>query len=105
MKTSTVLGLVKAHLRDGGYMQSHERYVCYALEWLYYHAKTIGDVDRTRVKRMVRHHLEGSRPLEQWLDLNHCIMTTNTPSYKKRIMATRKAWLDHLIEHYRKQGD
>lgn len=105
MKTSTVLSLVKEHLRDGGYMQSHERYICYALEWLYYDAKTIGDRDRTRVRKLIRSHLDGLFSLEFWLSHVHGIDVTNTPRYKKRIMATRKAWLDHLIEHYRKQGD
>ena len=105
MKTSEVLRRVREHLRDGGHMYWHERYICHTLEWLYYDAKTIGDRDRTRVKKLIRNHLDGARSLEHWLDLNHCIEITNTPRYKKRIMATRKAWLDHLIEHYKAKGD
>lgn len=105
MKTSTVLRKVRAHLRDGGYMEKHERYVCYAVEWFYYVDKSIGDRDRTRVKKLIRGHLEGSQSLEVWLDNVHGIGITNTPSYQRKIMATRKAWLTHLIEHYAAKGD
>jgi hypothetical protein len=28
-----------------------------------------------------------------------------TPAYNKKIMTTRKAWLDHLIEFYSTKGD
>ena len=42
MKTSEVLRRVREHLRDGGYMRSHERYICYAIEALYFIDKTIG---------------------------------------------------------------
>jgi len=105
MKTSEVFRKVKALLRDEGYMQKHERYICYALEALYYHKKTIGDRDRTRCKKIVMKLLHPAHSLEHWLDMNHRKEITNTPRYQKRIMATRKAWLDHLITHYEAQGD
>ena len=105
MKTSTVLRKVRAHLRDGGHMMHHERYSCYALGWLYFVGKTIGDRDRTRVKKLLQNHLEGCVSLEDWLQRNKWIEMTNTPYYKRKIMATRKAWLTHLIEHYEAKGD
>lgn len=104
MKTSEVFRKVKAHLLNEGYMMSHERYICYALNELYMRAK-IGDLDRTRCKRFIRAHLDNCASLEAWLCEKHDIPVTNTPRYKKRIMATRKAWLDHLITHYETKGD
>ena len=104
MKTSEVLRRVRDALRDGGHMMVFERYGCYALNWLYLHRK-IGDRDRTKGKRVLRKHLDGSQSLEAWLYAHHGICTTNTVAYKKKIMATRKAWLTHLIEFYSSKGD
>ena len=104
MKTSEVFRKVKAHLRDEGHMHNHERYICFALHRLYL-LHSIGDRDRTRVQRLVRAHLDGCQSLEHWLEVYHRKEITNTPRYKKRIMATRKAWLDHLITHYETKGD
>ena len=105
MKTSIVLRKVKDHLRDEGFMVFHERYICYAIGWLYYVDASIGDRDRTRVKKLVLTHLEGSPSLERWLERHHGIEMTNTTDYKRKVMATRKAWLDHLIQHYEAKGD
>lgn len=105
MKTSEVFRRVKAHLLDEGFMYPHERYICYTIEHLYYQKKTIGDRDRTRCKRIIMELLAPARSFEQWLDMHHRKDITNTTRYKKRIMATRKAWLDHLITHYETQGD
>ena len=106
MKTSEVLRRVRRQLSNGtGILYSHQRYVCFALEYLYYDAKVIGDRDRTRVKKLLQNHLEGCVSLEDWLQRNKWIEMTNTPYYKRKIMATRKAWLTHLIEHYEAKGD
>jgi hypothetical protein len=105
MKTSEVLRRVREHLGDEGWMWAHERYTCYALDFLYFKARVIGDKDRTRVKRLVRQHLGDAPSLEIWLVDNHGVKFTNTHAYIKKIMATRKAWLTHLIEHYSHKGD
>ena len=105
MKTSEVFRRVREHLGDEGYLYSHERYICYALHYLYFIKKTIGDRDRTRCRKYIRLHLDGCASLEHWLYQNHRIQSTNTPRYQKKIMATRKAWLTHLIEHYANKGD
>jgi hypothetical protein len=49
--------------------------------------------------------LNGAASLEEWLYAHHGIRCTNTAHYKRKIMATRKAWLTHLIEHYENKGD
>ena len=104
MKTSEVLRRVRVHLVDDGSGMAHHRYICYALSELYLRGY-IGDRDRTRVARMIRNHLDGAQTLEEWLVANHAIACEDTPEYKIKIMTTRKAWLDHLIEHYSTQGD
>ena len=104
MKTSEALAHVRDHLRDGGYMVAHERWGCYAAEFLYKRGD-IGDRDRTRVKRVLRKHLDVRPSLESWLEYKHGIAITNTYAYTSKIMTTRKAWLTHLIEHYESKGD
>lgn len=104
MKTSEVLRRVRIHLVDDGGGMAHQRYICYALSELYLRGY-IGDRDRTRVKRMIRNQLDGAQSLEEWLIANHNIACTNTRKYKTKIMTTRKAWLDHLIEFYSTKGD
>ena len=105
MKTSEALRRVRDHLRDGGYMVAHERWGCYAAEHLYLRGQ-IGDRDRTKVKRVLRKHLDGYSSLEAWLEYNHGIPVAHcTPAKLKKIMATRKAWLTHLIEHYEAKGE
>jgi hypothetical protein len=105
MKTSEVFRQVHDHLLDEGYMYTHERYICYAIEFLYYKAKTIGDRDRTRCKKIIYNLLGDSGSLEAWLYDNHKIQNTLTPRYIKKVMVTRKAWLTHLINHYQSKGD
>lgn len=105
MKTSEVFRQVREHLRDEGYMYTHERYICYAIGYLYFRAKTIGDRDRTRCQKIVRDLLGDSKSLEAWLWTEHGIVNRMTPAYNKKIMATRKAWLTHLISFYEKKGD
>ena len=104
MKTSEALRRVREHLKDGGYMIVHERYGCYAAEHLYLRGK-IGDRDRTKVKKVLRKHLEGFSSLESWLEYNHGVPFNYTPARLKKVMTTRKAWLDHLIEFYSTKGD
>lgn len=104
MKTSEVFRRVRKHLHDGGNMAVHQRYICFALRQLYQNGM-IGDVDRTRCRRLIYVHLGNQPSLEAWLYNKHGVTLTRTPSYNKKIMATRKAWLTHLIEHYEAQGD
>lgn len=105
MKTSEVLRRVRLHLGSGGTMPAHKRYVCFALRWLYQKAKVISDSDRARVQKLIYWHLDRCNTLEHWLQENHGIGYDFSPSYRRKIMATRKAWLTHLIEHYSHKGD
>ena len=104
LKTSEVFRRVRMHLRDGGAMQAHQRYICFAINALYFMGM-VGDVDRTRAKCVIRAQLQGKKSLEQWLFDNHNITGMGYAWYDKKIMATRKAWLTHLIEHYEAKGD
>ena len=106
MRTSEVLRRVHTHLRGGEqFIMSHRRSICFAADYLYYEAKVIGDRDRTRVKKIITAMLLPALSLEDWLLLNHGIQYKRTKAYQKKIMATRKAWLDHLINHYEAKGD
>jgi len=106
MKTSEVLQRVWVHLGDGKQpMVAHRRFICIALEYLYYTVGVIGDRDRTRVKKLIHGHLDGACSLEHWLDIHHGIEVKNSRAYRRKIMVTRHAWLAHLIEHYRSKGD
>ena len=106
MKTSEALRRVRGHLGDGVFlgMPSHKRFICYAANEAYLRGY-IGDVDRTKVKKIVCVLLENMQTLEWWLYVRHGIDCVRTPRYNKKIMATRKAWLTHLIEHYEAKGD
>ena len=104
LKTSEVFRRVRSHLCDGEYKHTHKRYICSALHYLYL-VGAIGDVDRTRCRRYILKHREGHVSLEAWLYDNHDIRFEHTLAYNKKIMATRKAWLTHLIEHYEAKGD
>jgi len=104
MKTSEVFKRVKIHLCDGHYTHAHKRYICSALHYLYLMG-AIGDRDRTRCKRLICTHLGDTHSLEHWLMQNHGIRFRHSLEYTKKIMATRKAWLDHLITHYETKGD
>ena len=106
MKTSEVLRRVRKHLKySAKYAVLHRHFICEAINYLYYEAKVIGDQDRTRVKRIVVSMLRPQWSLEDWLDVHHNIKVTNTPEYLRKLMATRKAWLTHLIEFYSSKGD
>ena len=106
MKTSEVLRRVRTHLYYGrDYSVAHKHFICEALNYLYYAAGVIGDRDRTRVKKIITAMLLPHKTLEEWLEVNHNIACTHTLDYRQKIMATRKAWLDHLIEFYSTKGD
>ena len=106
MKTSEIFRRVRTHLSDTlkPKTPAHKRYICYALNELYLRGM-IGDVDRTRGKKLVHLYLDGSATIEMWLWKYHDIPFATSPRYKRKIMATRKAWLTHLIEHYEAKGD
>jgi hypothetical protein len=106
MKTSEVLHRVRLHLRDGEeHQMAHQRYICYALDYLYYTAGVIGDRDRYQTKKLIEAQLGNYYTLEHWLQESYGIRIKGTKTYRKKIMATRKAWLTHLIEHYSHKGD
>lgn len=105
MKTSKVLQRVLLHLGDKGFLPVHQKFICSALDFLYYPIGVIGDRDRTRVKKLIRGHLDGEVSLNVWLLNKHGIKPAYTHQYTRKIMATRKAWLAHLIEHYQSKGD
>ena len=106
MKTSEVLRRVRTHLYYGrDYAVVHKHFICEALNYLYFVAGVIGDRDRTRVKKIITSMLLPALTLDHWLSLNHGIQYKRTKAYRQKIMATRKAWLGHLIEHYEAKGD
>jgi len=43
--------------------------------------------------------------LNDWLEREHGIRVENSDAYRTKMKTTRKAWLDHLIEHYEAKGD
>lgn len=105
MKTSEVFRRVRLHLGAGKKdAANHKRYICHALRELYLRGM-IGDRDRTKGQRLIRAHLEDKGSLEHWLWDKHDIQPRYTNVYIRKIMATRKAWLTHLIEHYEAKGD
>jgi hypothetical protein len=104
MKTSEVLRRVLTHLGDENYTRTHQRYICFALHQLYA-LGMIGDLDRTRCKRLIRVHLGDAHTLEHWLLEHHGVRPQCTRAYIRKIMVTRKAWVTHLIEHYETKGD
>ena len=104
MKTSEVLRRVLLHLKDDGYGMAHHRYSCYAVNELYQRG-VIGDRDRPRVKKKLLAHLNGAETLEEWLYAHHGIQYDDSSAYRRKIMATRKAWLAHLIEFYQRKAD
>lgn len=106
MKTSEVFRRVRTHLRINWTHEtpSHRRYICTALAQLYLDGM-IGDKDRTKGIRVIRAHLDGYASLESWLLDKHNIEVRYSNADVRKIMATRKAWLTHLIEHYEAKGD
>lgn len=104
MKTSEVFALVKENLWDGtGECAAHNRYIYYQLEELC-RMHEISTNDRNRCKRIVSKLLGINGLLESWLFYKHDIQIKYTTAYYRKVQATRRAWLDHLIEHYRSQG-
>lgn len=106
MKTSEVFRKVKLHLTDKWTNETpaDRRYICMAVAKLYLNGM-IGDKDRTRCRRLVLAHLGGKYSLERWLWVNHDISVGYTRADINKSIVTRKAWLDHLIEHYENKGD
>ncbi len=107
MKTSEVFKRVRQHLYNGkdDCRPTHRHFICEAIKYLYYEAKVIGDMDRTRAQRIIIAELQPHHTLEDWLAKQHKIIPTYTPAYRRKIMVTRKAWLTHLINHYQSKGD
>lgn len=106
MKTSEVFRKVKLHLTDKWTRDTpaDRRYICMAVSKLYFNGM-IGDRDRTRCRRLIMAHLGGKYSLEHWLWVNHNIGVLHTREHINKSIVTRKAWLDHLINHYEAKGD
>ena len=106
MKTSEVFRRLRNHLRPYDPINpTHTRYLCHAIQYLYYEAKVIGDRDRTRCIKIVDGLLAPYHTLEDWLNKTHGVKLTYTNKFRQRMHITRKAWLTHLIEHYEAKGD
>lgn len=103
MRTSEAFAVVKARMAtDRGSVG--EFYVCHAIKF------TRGKLDydaETRLLRIIEDLLEGEYTLETWLKRRHLKTkrSFHTEPDRARMLATRHAWLDHLIEHYKSIGD
>jgi hypothetical protein len=106
MKTSEVLRRVRLHLSDGEkHVPMHRKYICYALNYLYFDVAAIPDAARWHAKKLIGLQLAPYQTLEEWLNEVHGIPLKKLAASRSKIMATRKAWLTHLIEHYEAKGD
>ena len=104
MKTSEVFALVKENLWNGTReWVAGNRYICHQLDALC-RMHEISRSDRNRCKRIVSKLLGIDGSLESWLFYVHDIRVLNTAACHRKIQATRRAWLDHLIEHYKAKG-
>lgn len=105
MKTSKAFKIARNKLWDGyGTIcpPGKERYICYALTAGGRYRSPAVREDFLRAERIIMTLLGGYVALELWLAGVHGIgWYGQTP----KLQATRKAWLDHLIEHYESMGD
>jgi hypothetical protein len=100
MKTSKIFRAAKAQLWDGeGHWlaRKKDRFVCHAID-----ASNARDRDKLKAKRIVDDLLGEHETWENWLFSNHQIKAYQD---MPRAQETRRAWLDHLIEHYESLGD
>jgi len=92
MKTSEALKLTLAHLWDGGYNYRGEGYICLAAV-----EAGVGSVVKPIIAKLLGRHAT----FTAWL-LKRGI---NPWRNSRKLQATRKAWLQHLIKHYKSIGD
>lgn len=114
MKTSEVFKQALDRLWDGKHMEDGdlfpkgtERFCCLAV-WGLTHSGTLA----APYEKILMDLLAPQATLEDWLvarghmrrEDNDLDLEFNTPLMQK-VQATRKAWLEHLIEHYKSIGD
>ncbi len=106
MKTSEAFKIARRHLWSGtGVQILGSRYCCLMLD------KHVEDEDvADRCKKIISSLLDGHETLEDWLiDADHLpwdyYLSPDKDIYVQKIQTTRKAWLNHLIEHYKALGD
>ena len=105
MKTSKAFKIARNKLWDGyGTICpfGKERYICYALTASWKHRLPAVREDFLRAEKIIMDLLGGYVTLERWLAGVHGIYWCGQ---KPKLQATRRAWLDHLIEHYEAKGD
>lgn len=98
MKTSEALRLTKAKVWRGnswGSLENKSRFICFA-------ARRCGPSVTQAVIPIIGRLLGDSFSLEVWLQRHHQI---DARFDCKKAQATRLAWLDHLIAHYKSIGD
>jgi len=101
MKTSKVFKAATQHLWNGEgdwFASGKERFICHAI----LDAPKVSDRDKYRARRIVEDLLGPHESLEGWLLSNHQIRAYQAPV---KTQETRRAWLDHLINHYESIGD
>jgi hypothetical protein len=101
MKTSKIFRAAKAQLWGGDghcFASSKNRFICNAIR----EAPKVGDGDKRKAINIVENLLGRHETLEAWLSAEHRIR-----AYKDypQMQETRRAWLNHLIEHYESIGD
>lgn len=95
MKTSEALKLTKVKLWDGvGPQGGKPHFIC----WAAANARVAREV-----KPIVTGLLRPHQTLEEWLRYEQIAM--NPWGQPRKMQATRHAWLDHLIAHYKAKGD
>lgn len=101
MKTSKVFQTAKKRLWDGEgdwCRTDKEKFICIAI----WETPNIPDRDKIKARRIVENLLGGHDTLEGWLSETHQIRAYNDA---QKTQQTRRAWLDHLIAHYKRIGD
>jgi len=93
MKTSEALRETKKHLWSGVRNEGGREFICNAAD--------VAGVARI-VKPIINRMIFPSSTFTVWLFRNG--VPDPTGDYPK-LQATRRAWLDHLIEHYESLGD
>ncbi len=109
MKTSRAFAIAKKNLWNGTdrryRSQEREKFCCIALAEYVYDCETV-----RRCQTILEDLLGAHGTLESWLiEHGHLpidyYLSTQKMTLREKIQTTRKAWLDHLIKHYKALGD
>lgn len=101
MKTSKVFKAAKKGLWNGKsdwFATGKNRFICGSI----WQAPNICAEDKRKAINIVAHLLGKFETLEGWLLSNHQISAYQD---QPKAQETRRAWLDHLINHYESIGD